>query len=598
MSDSGSRRTVFNTNERALSTDVNRLQAMAARSRSEMARRLLNDRLIGSNVFPGATQDWPSTLPAGVVPHDVIGGLMVRPDAAGYLLVDPGTVGYWAPGTAGADDSDYQIVQSTGVSDITALTFTANAGPGTRIDVVECRVVDVVTETGTRGVYDAGTGTFVPTTVDKVDEGQLEFRVALGTPGGGLRAPEADWIPLAIVFTLTTSAGFSTCDVYDVRPLVRERVPDNFRAPMVPTEIGVSGNRNGNAARMHHVELMGQDPDSSTAEQREYQAGYVLSEFGGYWAGGVIQKNVVTAGGNFGSGQTRGDGDDPYFWLADPENVTATAGAGAGGAKLLSVSAYFPGGYPRWVRYTQQSADTGLVDPVAEFTGRAPMGPRGILVTDAATNVGSDGITFINGPDLPSPFGLTGTVFGVSLFHVAQVTTNEVRASTGDESGVHYGCLDAGGSVSLPQSTLVEMVANFSDGSVSGGFTATAHFATGVSEGLPNCAAAGLCSGFVEVTKNAGTTTIFRTVMGSVASATNGLGTVAKGYAHPYTAVGSADNVEVTWSGVVIPKNRGPYGISGVSPQTLLRVQIGTDGLAALMTAVASGQNVIVGYVP
>jgi len=174
---------VFNSLERALSSDINNLQAMATRQLADELQTLFAKRF---RVLTGGSDD--------TLPRSVTGGLAIRTsgggtqiDLLGGLLAQFNTT--W-PAVPGPLESAMRLGFNRSVL-TTALSGTPNQGI-----LLEARVVDVVTVNTVRDVFDVPTQTFIPTPVDKQTERQVEVQlveVALpATPGfsGG------SWVPL------------------------------------------------------------------------------------------------------------------------------------------------------------------------------------------------------------------------------------------------------------------------------------------------------------------------------------------------------------------------------------------------------------------
>lgn len=212
-----SKKMVINTQERAISTDINRLQSFALRDAVEALRyRYLG--AVGSSESP-STAAYPSTTGTPLY-AEIIGGLMVRPQAGSFnLLIDAGCLVAIdsTNRTVGVDDSPAVFVRSAG----TTVPILANASGSVRIDVVECRVSPTPTiVTDNRDIFDSTSGLFTATTVTKETEDTLEFRVRQGTPGSGYPAAQAGWLPLCVCRVPSGAANVDTCDFWDVRPLV------------------------------------------------------------------------------------------------------------------------------------------------------------------------------------------------------------------------------------------------------------------------------------------------------------------------------------------------------------------------------------------
>lgn len=417
---SGNNRIVWNTFERALSQDLNRSEALIAAARQQTVRQQTSRMAMGDSVaHPGLVRPFDAVPAPNADPvvHDVFAGLMVRCDAPGYLLVDAGGIGFFNPAFAGltSEDSPYIVADVPALALTTVLTFTANAGPGIRWDVVEMRLVDQIVENASRDIYNPATQTFTSVLVPKVRRAVAEYRIALGTPGGGLRAPDPGWCPLALVMVPTTATGFTQCDVYDVRPLASERAQLQVQ-PSRTSLVGIAGF----CWAPQQAKYFGNEEDQL--------AGYWLSEFMGYRSGGEIRKNVATAGTGTFAVSTPGGGDG-VFVLSDTQNASASAPPVIGTSGLFAVVALFPRGYPRWVRYSQAPLASSAGEALYE-SGRLPTGPRGLLVTTDGGQVLGNGICQPITP--PTQTGLTNAEWGHIVDWYIRDTNGDFWAALGD----------------------------------------------------------------------------------------------------------------------------------------------------------------------
>lgn len=401
---SGNKREKLNTLERLVSTDFNRLQSMLAADSHEYARWRNNREIVGDwHNQPGLQQAYTALPPDAdkLIAHDCLSGLLVRPDNATSLLVDPGEAAFFVPAypNATADDSKYVAVSDAGVQSLGILTFSANAGPGVRWDIVECQPTEALLESASRDIYNPATGQYAPATVEKVRGGQLTYRIRRGTQGAGIPDIAADWMPLAAVHLRTDATSFLNCDVYDLRPLVRERC---MWSPSHP--LAAPSGTNGVGYRLHLEEA--ELGHSVVATTDKAMVGYWRGHFGGYWTGGRLRCNVAAEStANFGSTGTFETNVDRYVCDA---NVNLSNGYSATNNTSFMVCALFPRGYPRWVRYSQLAL-TGSTSNRLRASGRLPQGPRGILVTAAGAARG-DGI--VRPTNLPPQMGETQGAWG------------------------------------------------------------------------------------------------------------------------------------------------------------------------------------------
>jgi hypothetical protein len=364
----GYRRLRINTQERAMSTDINRLQQFVHQDLSEMQRYLLNVRT--SDDDPGSSVE---TVTVGTpLSAEIFNGLMVKPQGGNLsLFVDPGVLGALAPDGV-ADDSVYKYIRDVGVSVLGSLVMTANASGSTRIDVIECRinpVENVVTDS--RDIFNPTSGLFVAATITKELSGRLEYRVRAGIPNSGYPAAAEGWLPLCVASVPTGTTTNDTITFWDVRPLVsdRSRLVNATGEPEYLTGDG----------RIERVDA------TNVLASGIYRARVV-----GRLVGGILRRGTPGAD-------------------ADSVNLTEAANWADGGTYsepqtgTLYVYLLFPAGLPRWARYTTGPA------------GRLPRAPKGIPVLSnvipLATGEPSAAIT------LPTSTGLvTTTSVGMCIF--------------------------------------------------------------------------------------------------------------------------------------------------------------------------------------
>jgi hypothetical protein len=345
------------------------MQAFIAKARTTAQKHQGQRRKIGSNgAYPGVDAEWSADPVHASAPshHRIIGGLMVRPDAPSYLLVDPGTVLYWTGPTGSTDDSDIISASTPGLTDITTLVFTPNSGGNTRVDIVECRPVDTATETGvSRDIYNQTTRKFVPNPVTKVSEAIFDWRIRVGTVGV---APtiDPDWIPLAVILVYPSSTNFASCDFYDVR---------YFADAPNPTY-------EGGAASSVHIEYSNENNvwgvRSGAAETREY--GVWKAKVSGVELGGLMFPTLSE--GSFGT-------DIDYVDIASANNNCRALDLTAGHLNVLCC--FIPYQFPtRFVRYARALESVVAADTyaTAAITGRFPKGPNGVFATAAKSAIG------------------------------------------------------------------------------------------------------------------------------------------------------------------------------------------------------------------
>lgn len=352
---SGHKRDNANLRERLVSGDRNRLQAFIAADRSEAAKLLLSAISAASRPMergaPILVGDIPTTVD-DPLRGDVFEGLVVTPIVGTTSLhISPGVVGLMDPdGQAGSsvadppspDDSPYKIVsEPTGIQTNGVLTMGANAGPGARFDVIECRRNEQVLETDVRDIFDPSSGTSTPLTVDKVLGAALSFRVRTGVAGAGFPGTALGWLPLAVAY-VPSGGGATTNDIdfWDVRPLVKDRVRQPYRSSW-------------SYGPAHELQQLFADIITVPAETRI--SGNVFTQLNGMLAGGEISR------GSPGADQAYIDAQDSEWWEPGFTCVIRT---------IVYLYLAFPHGLPRWVRYNRTPA-AGL---------RFPDGMRGIPI--------------------------------------------------------------------------------------------------------------------------------------------------------------------------------------------------------------------------
>ncbi len=404
----GDKRLTFNTRERFISDDMNRLQAIEAAERAARLRGVHND-IVGDWYSSGGLQT-PVVSSAPSLLGDVYGGLMVQPDNAGYFLVQPGVAGFLDPTGVGTDDNAYRVVNDPGQQTPAVLAFTSNGGGGApRWDVIECQPVDTVVAQESRYIFNPATGIASPILVDKVKAGRLTYRVRTGVVGAGFPGLAAGWMPLAVCCAPAGSSSLLTSDVWDVRPLVRERVR---RTLTVNTGSGAG------FSPIPYCEYLFRDTSVSAVNCWQ---GSSESSFNGYEVGGKLTRSTPSTLAQFGVASDTG-GRSAILNADQADNQTGYAPAA--NSRLYAYS-LFPFLLPRWQRYSQ--VPVGL--------GRVPDGPRGILVV-STTAPKATGIAVALGLPAAAAFGAT-THPGV-LLGTARCTGVATRKSGHGQSDVHY----------------------------------------------------------------------------------------------------------------------------------------------------------------
>ncbi len=372
---SGQKSITVQVNERAEPADILTLQRYEAQRSGEIARWLVAAKLAGSfSSNPGMHSAYEpfseGAAPTDEVAHQCLSGLMVRPGTT-FCAVDPGGAAFYQPARAAltSDDTPWIFGFSAGLNDPTQLTFLANAGPGIRWDIIECQVgADAVQSQSSRQMFDPVLQVFAPQNVDKVLASPFTFRIRRGVQGAGIPAIAADWMPLAAVHVRTDSTSFADSDLYDIRPLTTDRCEWSARAPF-----GAPASGRTDRIVLEEAEF---SPQAIGGVNGLSLRGYFRAHFGGYWSGGELRRNLpaVSAGNFGGTGTTGGSFDSFNFEHADMRSGAFALAANT----LVTLGAFFPRGYPRWVRYSEPAlaSDTSTRLRVG---GRYPQGCRGIL---------------------------------------------------------------------------------------------------------------------------------------------------------------------------------------------------------------------------
>ncbi len=327
---------VINTQERAVSTDVNRLQKFIGRDVSEVLRQLFTT----SNSFenPGVEALFSGTTP---LPAEILGGLLVKPQTNSLnLLIDAGVLAAYV-NDGEADESSLKLINDAGVTLPGSLVMTTNASGSIRIDVIECSIDSTPTlVTDNRDIFNTITGLFQASTVTKEKEARLTFRVRTGTPGAGMPVHQAGWLPLAVA---SVPDGATTCNdmtFWDVRPLIADRERSAFvgDSTMLPRLL-----------------------DNNTLFLRVSAGSALLNgQFRATLRGRML-------GGYFRRGTPGTDADSIDVADADNQEGSGTIAEPLTGHAFLY--ACTPKGLPRWAMYAPHPA------------ARLPRSPVGLLVT-------------------------------------------------------------------------------------------------------------------------------------------------------------------------------------------------------------------------
>lgn len=390
---SGRRRLIYNFRERVISNDFNRQQAFKDAAAQQLIRFLYDDTYENWLTKPG--QNTQHSVVGAPLRSVVAGGLIPEPVAGTQINVSAGCMLAIFPAVAGStDDSPYVFVDDEGSNGDPAMVFTANAGPGIRIDVIECQPVDTVTATDNRDVFDPTTGLFSPVTVNKVAKATLQYRIRLGVQGAGYPGHASGWLPLAIASVPSGSVDWSTCTFWDVRPLISDRASfaaaDQFREEWTALKGYAILSMTTDGRLTGAITTIG-----NPIIEHALGAG---ADGGGYVCGGKLYPGVP------------GIGDIQFFDMNVAGNLVA--GFAPVNGEFYAVSAFFPHELPRWVRYNS--------DPATFGGRRLPWGTRGILQVHrnaggATVAVLESGFTGTN-VTLNASTGILGPQRGICLF--------------------------------------------------------------------------------------------------------------------------------------------------------------------------------------
>ena len=202
---SGADNVDFNNLERALSSDLDNAQSIEA--------RFLADLL--AQVFATKTTTTGAGVPTNAVADRVLGGLIASVSGTanavdvglGALVQNSASI-VPVPGTF---DSSYRMAINR-----TLQTIAAPAPGGNTYYLLEAQMADVITSTQNRDIFNTVTGLFVPTAVTKITERQIALQFRAGTASAA-PAPQADWVPLAVVFRVAGGGPVAAADIIDVR---------------------------------------------------------------------------------------------------------------------------------------------------------------------------------------------------------------------------------------------------------------------------------------------------------------------------------------------------------------------------------------------
>jgi hypothetical protein len=381
---SSGKRLIINTQERAVSTDINRLQLFKRTDSDELLRYMFDVTGGNDDLDAGGVVTEPNTVETPLR-AEIINGLMVKPQAGVLdLLVDPGVVMVMNPDGA-SDESNYKYVKDAGILSVGSLLMTANASGSTRIDVIECRIntTDLIV-TDNRDIFNPSTGLFTATSVTKERTSRLEYRVRAGTPAAGYPGNVSGWLPLVVASVPTGTTTNNTITFWDVRPLLNDREFTPF-----------SLSRDFPIVQRTNFDLV-----SSTS---------IMT--------GAIE--AVANGRRLGGRMRRGSPG------TDAESINFSDAANQSPGYVIPASGFVyvylatPNSLPRWARYTDGPP------------GRVPRSPRGIpiITTIAPTSLRG---TPSSAVALPTATGLGGSTTSAICVAAVPVDTGVIIGTFGD----------------------------------------------------------------------------------------------------------------------------------------------------------------------
>lgn len=379
---SGGKQMVTNTQERAVSTDVNRLQAFSSYDRAELFRNMLNVSM-GTDDYDAGDAYLPVTTLGSPLAASIFNGYQVQPQVgAGTfdLLVTTGVM-YALNPDAAPDDSNYKlVVRDPGIPSTGSLLMTGNSSGSTRIDVIECSLNPTISETDNRDIFNPLTGLFSATSVTKAVETHLTYRVRQGTPGSGFPGVASGWLPLAVA---SVPAGATTNDsmiFWDVRPMAAHRhyAPFNLKREVARVDSNFTIDLATSPSWLFRgsAEAGAVDLTVSPADASLGRIGGIFTSYDNHTSALDLNSSAYISG-VLGTGPV-------YLYLATPF------------------------GLPNWARYSN-----------AAFGSRRPFSPRGlpILSATAPTSTSSSPSSALTIPTALGLGGTTGKAACVGVFH-------------------------------------------------------------------------------------------------------------------------------------------------------------------------------------
>jgi len=405
---SGFKNMVINTQERAVSSDINRLQKFQGKDFAEFFRYML-DVYSQEDLEANAIGTVPSTMETPIRAEIINGGL-VRPGVASLAISVDAMVAMFLAPDAAADESPYKYIADTGSTG--TLLMTANASGSTRIDVIECSIdpaQQIVTDN--RDIFDPVTGLFTASAVTKETKSVLRYRVRAGTPGAGYPGGALGWLPLAVASVPTATTTNDTITFWDVRPLVSDRIYQPFA---ITRDLPTPGKRFLVC-------------DSLTASPQADVTGRMVGyDIGGRRVGGTIRRGTP--------------GSDATAAVRITDTANQTPGFAPGVNSIVYLYLVCPFGLPRWARYNDAPS------------ARVPRSPKGIPVVSSTSTNGLTGRAAAP-IGLPTSTGLLGSAVEAETLCILTTMAgagSAIRSSICDGEETILGASDGGPPVHSP----------------------------------------------------------------------------------------------------------------------------------------------------
>lgn len=366
----GEQEILFNPQEKALSSDLMRLQRFRSLDFNEYARVMM-DSLFASEDSGASATLTQFDAQESPLRAEIMGGLLVRPAVGSKdLTVDSGLAFVIdTESVSNTDESPYKYIRDPGVPLPGTLQIDVSTNGGTRIDVIECARVTggvFILETDNRDVFNSTTGLFNATSVNKVQAGRLRYRVRKGADGAGFPGTVAGWLPLCVASIPNGSTTNDTVTFWDVRPLVTDRVNAPFNLPTT------------DATNFPESQINGRTLTAVT--------GLLRAQYKGRRIGGILRQGTPHTGG--------AEVEESSIDVTSVDNKEL--GFVTVASQPWNLYMCFPFGLPRWARY---------LNPL--FAPRIPRSPCGIPVVSMKT-MRFDG-TPTAAIALPAGTGLTGS---------------------------------------------------------------------------------------------------------------------------------------------------------------------------------------------